>query len=150
MKHEDKLIRILVIEDSDEDFEAFMRVVKSFAGSFYIDRCTDGDTALDFLFHQEEYADPTIAPRPNLILLDLNLPGTDGREVLVAVRNHEKLKLIPIVVFTTSSNQKDVKFCYSQGANGYILKQMGLSALTDSLHTLFRYWFEFSILPELL
>ncbi|WP_293133719.1 response regulator [Microcoleus sp. bin38.metabat.b11b12b14.051] len=150
MKHEDKLIRILVIEDSDEDFEAFMRVVKSFAGSFYIDRCTDGDTALDFLFHEEEYADPTIAPRPNLILLDLNLPGTDGREVLVAVRNHEKLKLIPIVVFTTSSNQKDVKFCYSQGANGYILKQMGLSALTDSLHTLFRYWFEFSILPELL
>lgn len=87
--------------------------------------------------------------RPNLILLDLNLPGTDGREVLAAIRTDQELKLIPIVMFTTSFNQKDVKFCYSQGANGYILKQMGLSALTESLHTFLRYWFEFSVLPEL-
>ncbi|MEG3861950.1 response regulator [Microcoleus sp. herbarium12] len=149
MKYEDKPIRILVIEDSDEDFEAFMRAVKSYEGSFSIDRFTDGDTALEFLFREEEYADAEVVPRPSLIILDLNLPGTDGREVLATIRTHEELNLIPIVVFTTSFNQKDVKYCYKQGANGYILKQMGISALTETIHTLFRYWFEFSILPEL-
>jgi len=149
MKSEDKPISILVIEDSDEDYEAFMRVIKTIAGPFSIYRCEDGDTALDFLFQEENYAEPAIAPRPNLILLDLNLPGTDGREVLATIRSKEELNLIPVVVFTTSFNQKDVKFCYAQGVNGYILKPMGISALTDTLRTLFRYWFEFSMLPEL-
>jgi CheY-like chemotaxis protein len=149
MKSEDKPISILVIEDSDEDYEAFMRVIKTIMGSFSIYRCEDGDTALEFLFQEENYAEPAIAPRPNLILLDLNLPGTDGREVLATIRNKEEFNLIPVVVFTTSFNQKDVKFCYAHGVNGYILKPMGISALTDTLRTLFRYWFDFSILPEL-
>lgn len=149
MKSEDKPMSILVIEDSDEDYEAFLRAIKTLAVSFSIYRCNDGDTALEFLFHEESYADPQTAPRPSLILLDLNLPGTDGREVLATMRTQEELKLIPVVVFTTSFNQKDVKFCYAQGVNGYLLKPMGISQLTDTLHTLFRYWFEFSILPEL-
>ncbi|WP_341739862.1 response regulator [Microcoleus sp. CAWBG640] len=149
MKNEDKPISILVIEDSDEDYEAFQRVVKTFPGSFSIYRCEDGDTALEFLLQEESYADPELAPRPNLIILDLNLPGTDGREVLATIRTKQKLSLIPVVVFTTSFNQKDVKFCYAHGVNGYLLKPMGISALTDTLNTLFRYWFEFSILPEL-
>jgi CheY-like chemotaxis protein len=149
MKNEDKPMSILVIEDSDEDYEAFMRVTKTLAVSFSIYRCNDGDTALEFLLQEESYADPETAPRPNLILLDLNLPGTDGREVLAAIRTNQALNLIPVVVFTTSFNQKDVKFCYAQGVNGYLLKPMGISALTDTLRTLFQYWFEFSILPEL-
>jgi CheY-like chemotaxis protein len=149
MKNEDKLISILVIEDSDEDYEAFMRVVKTLVVPYSIYRCQDGDTALEFMFQEESYADPELAPRPNLILLDLNLPGTDGREVLATIRKNEQFNLIPVVVFTTSFNQKDVKFCYAHGVNGYLLKPMGISALTDTLQTLFRYWFEFSILPEL-
>jgi Response regulator containing a CheY-like receiver domain and an HD-GYP domain len=151
MNSEDKPISILVIEDSDEDYEAFLRVVKTIAGALSIYRCEDGDTALEFLFRAENYTDPAlaIAPRPNLILLDLNLPGTDGREVLATIRNKKEFNLIPVVVFTTSFNQKDVNFCYAQGVNGYILKPMGISALTDTLRTLFRYWFEFSMLPEL-
>ncbi len=148
MKNEDKPISILVIEDSDEDYEAFMRVVKTLAVPFSIYRCHDGDTALEFMFQEESYADPELAPRPNLILLDLNLPGTDGREVLATLRTKQEFNLIPVVVFTTSFNQKDVKFCYDQGVNGYLLKPMGISGLTDTLDTLFRYWFDFSILPE--
>jgi CheY-like chemotaxis protein len=149
MKSEDTPISILVIEDSDEDYEAFLRVIKTLPRTFSIYRCEDGDTALEFLFQEENYADAEIAPRPNLILLDLNLPGTDGREVLAALRTKEDFNLIPVVVFTTSFNQKDVKFCYAKGVNGYILKPMGISDLTDTLQTLFRYWFEFSILPKL-
>ncbi|MBD2294542.1 response regulator [Anabaena sphaerica FACHB-251] len=148
MNSEDKSINILVIEDSDEDFESFKRIMKSLNFTKPIYRCSDGDTALEFLFQEGDYIEPEIAPRPHLILLDLNLPGTDGREVLEAVKNHEELKSIPIVVFTTSSNQKDVKFCYQTGVNNYILKPMGASALTETVNILMRYWFEFSILPE--
>jgi CheY-like chemotaxis protein len=148
MNSDDKSINILVIEDSDEDFESFKRVLKSLNFSKPIYRCRDGDTALEFLFQEGDYIEPETAPRPHLILLDLNLPGTDGREVLETVKNHEELKLIPIVVFTTSSNQKDVKFCYQTGVNNYILKPMGVSALTETVNILMRYWFEFSILPE--
>ncbi|MBK1988527.1 response regulator [Sphaerospermopsis aphanizomenoides BCCUSP55] len=148
MKIEDKNINLLVIEDSDEDFESFIRVLKNL--DFYkpIYRCSDGDTALDFLLQAGDYAKPETAPRPNLILLDLNLPGTDGREVLETLKKNEELKLIPVVVFTTSFNQKDVQFCYEQGVNNYILKPMGLSALTETINILIRYWFEFSVLPE--
>jgi CheY-like chemotaxis protein len=148
MNSEEKSISLLVIEDSQADFESLTRVMKSLNFSYPIYRCANGDTALEFLFQKGDYAEPQTAPRPNLILLDLNLPGTDGRDVLKTLKKNEKLKLIPIVVFTTSFNQKDVKFCYSQGANNYILKPMGVSALTDTINILIRYWFEFSVLPE--
>ncbi|WP_371416766.1 response regulator [Dolichospermum sp. UHCC 0259] len=145
---EEKHISLLIIEDSQADFESLKRVMKSLNFSYPIYRCSNGDAALDFLFQEGDYAEPETAPRPNLILLDLNLPGTDGREVLATIKNHEELKLIPIVVFTTSFNQKDVKFCYNQGVNNYILKPMGLSNLTETINILIRYWFEFSILPD--
>jgi CheY-like chemotaxis protein len=148
MKIDDKDINILVIEDSDEDFASFQRVLKTLNFSFPIYRCSDGDAALDFLFQEGDYIKPKIAPRPNLILLDLNLPGTDGREVLATVKKNEELRMIPIVVFTTSFNQKDVKFCYKQGVNNYILKPMGLSNLTDTINTVIKYWFELSVLPD--
>lgn len=148
MNIEDKHISLLVIEDSQADFESLKRVMKSLDFSYPIYRCSNGDAALEFLFQEGDYAEPKTAPRPNLILLDLNLPGTDGREVLETVKKNAELKLIPIVVFTTSCNQKDIQFCYQQGVNNYILKPMGISALTETINILMRYWFEFSILPD--
>jgi len=148
MNIEEKHISLLVIEDSQADFESLKRVMKSLDFSYPIYRCSNGDAALEFLFQEGDYAEPKIAPRPNLILLDLNLPGTDGREVLETVKKNAELKLIPIVVFTTSCNQKDIQFCYQQGVNNYILKPMGISALTETINILMRYWFEFSILPD--
>ncbi len=147
--HEDKHINILVIEDSDEDYEAFIRVIKTLKVALSVYRCQDGDEALEFIFQEGDADEGVINPSPNLIFLDLNLPGTDGREVLETIRRKPEFNLIPIIVFTTSFNQKDVKFCYNKGVNGYILKPMGLSALTSTLDTLFRYWFELSILPKL-
>jgi CheY-like chemotaxis protein len=148
MNSEEKSISLLVIEDSQADFESLKRVMKSLNFSYPIYRCSNGDAALEFLFQEGDYAEPEKAPRPNLILLDLNLPGTDGREVLATVKKTEELKLIPIIVFTTSGNQKDVQFCYTQGVNNYILKPMGVSALTETINILMKYWFEFSILPD--
>ena len=112
---------LLVIEDSNEDFEAFQRYVRRSPLTIPIYHCVDGDDALAFLDRTGRYSDPQSAPRPGLILLDLNLPGTDGREVLRKIKQDEILKVIPVVVFTTSNNPKDIEACYRQGFNSYVL-----------------------------
>ncbi len=138
---------LLVIEDSNEDFEAFQRYVDRSPLTVPIYRCVDGDDALAFLYRTGRYADPQSAPRPGLILLDLNLPGTDGREVLRKIKQDEILKLIPVVIFTTSNNPKDIETCYGQGANSYIVKPMNFSRLKHSIQILIDYWFDTTILP---
>ena len=138
---------LLVIEDSNEDFEAFQRYVRRSPLTIPIYRCVDGDDALAFLYRTGRYADPQSAPRPGLILLDLNLPGADGREVLRNIKQDETLKLIPVVIFTTSINPKDIEACYRQGVNSYIVKPMNFSRLKRSIQILIEYWFDTTILP---
>ena len=139
---------LLVIEDSDEDFEAFGRIMRKSSVANPIYRCIDGDDALDFLYHTGEYIDLAKAPRPSIILLDLNLPGTDGREVLEQLKQDEEFKTIPVVVFTTSSNPKDIEVCYQYGVNGYILKPIDVKKLTRTLQVFIDYWFEAVLLPD--
>jgi CheY-like chemotaxis protein len=139
---------LLLVEDSDEDFEAFGRIVRKSAVNHPIYRCSDGDEALDFLYNTGEYANFTQTPRPGIIVLDLNLPGTDGREVLAQIKQDENLKTIPVVVFTTSSNPKDIDICYRHGANGYIIKPIDFTKLTKTIQILIDYWFEAVILPD--
>ena len=138
---------LLVIEDSNEDFEAFQRYVRRSPLTIPIYRCVDGDDALAFLYRTGRYADPQSAPRPGLILLDLNLPGADGREVLRNIKQDATLKLIPVVIFTTSNNPKDIEACYRQGVNSYIVKPMNFSRLKRSIQILIEYWFDTTILP---
>jgi CheY-like chemotaxis protein len=80
--------------------------------------------------------------------LDLNLPGLDGREILSQIKQDETLKAIPIVIFTTSSNPKDVKTCYQRGSNGYIMKPIDARKLKHTLERFIEYWFELSALPD--
>ncbi|MEB3829075.1 response regulator [Phormidium sp. CCY1219] len=139
---------LLVVEDSDEDFTALTRVLNScgFTGEIY--RTSDGDEALDFLYHEGEYENQANAPRPALVLIDLNLPGIDGREVIEEVKQHEELKTIPMVVLTTSSSPKDIETCYRYGANSYMLKPIGTQALKQSIQCLMDYWLKTAILPN--
>ncbi len=140
---------LLLIEDSDEDFEAFGRILRNSPISTSIYRCTNGDDALDFLYHTGKYTDSgTKAPRPAIILLDLNLPGTDGRELLREIKQDNTLKTIPVVVLTTSSNPKDITACYQRGANGYIIKPMNFDNLKQAIQMFIKYWFEISVLPD--
>jgi len=139
---------ILVVEDSDEDFAAFTRVIRELEITHQITRACDGDDALDYLYQEGAYADPKSAPRPAIILMDLNLPGTDGREVIQQVKQDDRLKEIPIVAFTTSSNARDIEDCYSYGVNSYMLKPTGVSLLRQTLGELFNYWFQAAILPS--
>jgi CheY-like chemotaxis protein len=132
---------LLVIEDSNEDFEALCRIVDQVSNfSLDVHRCVDGDEALDWLNEASSH--------PDLIILDLNLPGTDGREILVTIKQTKKLRSIPIVVLSTSSNPKDIEACYQSGVNSYMLKPMNINELKDSLRVMLDYWFKAMVLPK--
>jgi len=139
---------ILVVEDSDEDFEVFCRIMLDLSLELSFFRVCDGEDALDYLYQQGSYQDPQLSPRPSIILLDLNLPGTDGRDVIREVKQNQSLKTIPIVVLTTSSSPKDIKTCYEFGANSYLLKPMGLKQLKDAIAIFCQYWLQTAILPS--
>jgi CheY-like chemotaxis protein len=113
-----------------------------------VQRCTNGDQALDYLFRRNEYADPTKSPKPGMILLDLNLPGTDGREVLRVLKDDPVLKTTPVIVLTTSSAEQDIQRCYDYGANSYVQKPVDLRGFVEAMTRLKEYWFEVAVLPK--
>lgn len=139
---------LLLVEDSPEDYEATVRALRKAGLANPIFRCEDGDEALDFLFHRGRFSAPLTSPRPGLILLDLNLPGTDGREVLAAIKAHDSLRLIPVVVMTTSTDDFDVERCYQAGVNSYITKPVDLAGFFRAIQRLKDFWFEVVILPK--
>ncbi|WP_315787911.1 response regulator [Fischerella sp. JS2] len=138
---------LLIAEDSDEDFEVLQLLMEQKAVQNPVYRCTNGDKVLDFLYQEGDYGNSDVAPRPSVILLDLNLPGTDGRDVLEQVKQDQNLKEIPIVVFTTSSNPKDIEFCYQKGANGYLIKPFDSHELEKTFQAFVDYWLEANTAP---
>lgn len=138
---------LLVVEDSNDDFKMLQRLMQRMEVRNPIIRCVDGDEALDFLYQEGSYKDTEGVPKPSVILLDLNLPGIDGRDVLERLKQDGSLKEIPIVVFTTSSSPKDVEFCYQKGANGYLVKPMDVEELQKTVQAFVDYWLEVNIPP---
>jgi CheY-like chemotaxis protein len=139
---------VLIVEDSEEDFQAFVLGLRRAGFSNPVHRCSDGDEALDFLHHRGPYAGTNRAPRPGVVILDLNLPGTDGRTVLAEMKGQEELKTIPVIVFTTSNESRDVDACYRSGANAYVQKPMELKAFISAVETVGQHWFRLATLPE--
>lgn len=135
---------LLVVEDSPEDFALIQRAMQSSNLIVDLRHCIDGDDALEFLHQGGEYRQ---APTPALIILDLNLPGTDGREVLEEMREHPRLAAIPTIVFSNSSNINDVNACYALGANSFIEKPLGPTAFAEVMQQLHSYWLELVRLP---
>ena len=107
----------------------------------------NGEELLEYLRKQGKYAPPADAPRPGLILLDLNMPRKDGRAVLKEIKSDPDLRTIPVVVLTTSKADEDVYRSYDLGVNSYIVKPVTFEALVDILQTLEKYWFEIVALP---
>jgi CheY-like chemotaxis protein len=138
---------ILVVEDSDEDYEATLRAFHKAEVNRPVRRCVDGEEALDYLLCRGRYAESGKAPRPALVLLDLNLPGTDGHEVLEQIKAHCQTRDTPVVVLTTSSSPRDIDACYRHGANSYIIKPVNFERLLGSIRQLNQYWFETVSLP---
>jgi CheY-like chemotaxis protein len=139
---------ILLVEDSPEDYEATVRAFRKSGLKNPIHRCEDGEEALDYLFRRGRYTDPASSPCPGVILLDLNLPGTDGRQVLTEIKNDEQLKKIPVVVLTTSVDERDIDACYRTGANSYIQKPVDVEGFVKAIERLNGWWFEVVILPK--
>lgn len=138
---------ILLVEDSDEDYEIIHWALKKLSIELPVYRCIDGDDALDFLYHRGPYTNLQNAPRPTIILLDLNLTATNGQEVLRQVKNDDALKTIPIIVWTSSSDSDDIEFSFKNGASSYILKPMNLQKLLEAIELLNHYWFGIVALP---
>ena len=139
---------ILIVEDSPEDFETTVRGLTKAGLANPIFHCEDGDDALDFLRRQGKYTSAEDAPRPGIILLDLNLPGTDGREVLAEIKQDSNLKTIPVIVLTTSTDERDIETCYQSGANSYVHKPVGMEGFMQALQRLRAYWFEIVVFPK--
>ena len=131
---------LLVVEDSNADFRLIKRLMRKMDVQNPIYRCKTGDEALELMYQKSEEQAIGLEHHPEIILLDLNLPGTDGRAVLAKLKQDQVLKKIPIVVFTCSSASNDIAFCYAQGANGYMVKPVGLSDLTKTLQAFVDYW----------
>lgn len=138
---------LLLVEDSDEDYVALVRAFRQAGLTVPYNRCRDGDEALEYLRQSGRYATPGTAPRPSLILLDLNLPGTDGREVLRIVKHDVELSSIPIIVMTTSANPADIIECYRQGANGYQVKMANYEGFKREIQSTVDYWFRTAVIP---
>lgn len=113
-----------------------------------IRHCQNGDEALDYLFRRNQFADPETSPRPGIILLDLNMPGTDGREVLAEIKKDVDLRTIPVIVLTTSTDERDIEACYAAGANSYVQKPVGLEGFMQAIQRLHDYWFEIVVYPK--
>lgn len=141
---------LLIVEDSNEDFEALQRFLQRSHLTIPIRRCTNGDEALELLYQVDSRGYYPGALRPGLIVLDLNLPGTDGREVLRRIKQDEMLKTIPVIVFTTSNNPQDIEACYQYGVNSYIVKPINFSQLKRDIQAMVEYWFEVTTLPSYL
>ena len=139
---------ILIVEDNDDDYIATMRAFKKANFANPVRRCTNGDQALDYLFQRGEFSAPGKAPRPGLILLDLNLPGTDGRSVLHTIKAAPELLKIPVVVLTTSNAEQDIEKCYAAGANSYVQKPVDFEGFIRAIARLSEYWLKVSILPK--
>lgn len=138
---------VLVIEDSTEDFTALGRAFRKHGLQNPVLHCEDGDQALEYL---QGYGTSSQWPSglPAIILLDLNMPGTDGRIVLKILKQDPQLFKIPVIIFTTSSNNEDVEECYRLGANSYVTKPINYSALEEKVCLIVRYWLEFNELPS--
>lgn len=130
---------IMLIEDNHDDYEAATRSLKKNKCANPLLWCKSGQEGLDYLFGKGRYSDNENIRTPALILLDLNMPGMDGQQVLERIKNDPNRKSIPVVILTTSNDPKDVKQCYETGASTYIQKPVRFEGLCDAIRTITDY-----------
>jgi CheY-like chemotaxis protein len=143
-----KPVTILMADDDPDDRELTR---EAFAESLLhndLRFVQDGVELLDYLKRRGKYADPASSPRPGLILLDLNMPRMDGREALAAIKSDSELKLIRVVIMTTSKAEEDIARTYTMSAASYITKPVTFAGLVEVIKTLGKYWLEIVELPD--
>jgi CheY-like chemotaxis protein len=149
MKETPKNHLILLVDDDSDDRLLVKDAVAESAQHADLRCLENGEQLLDYLHRRNSYAAPGAAPRPGLILLDLNMPRKDGREALREIKNDPALRRIPVVVFTTSKADTDVAGLYDLGANSFVTKPVQFDRLVDAITRLAQYWFDTVELPAL-
>ncbi len=130
---------IFLVEDDDDDLYLFKKAVENAQLSCTIKRFTNGYELLEYLSLISQYEDVSW---PKVILLDLNMPGFDGRETLKVIFDEPKYRHLPTIIYTTSTNHQDIIDCYKNGAKSYIVKSTSIEELTMCVKNLTNYWFE--------
>jgi CheY-like chemotaxis protein len=139
----DPMPGILVVEDSDEDFDTVQMALKASSLHYVIWRAGNGQACMDLLRGHGR-----VLPRPALVLLDLELPGMDGRDTLSLIKGDSTLRDVPVVVLTTPSNRVDVGCCYQAGANGFHVKPLRHDKHLALLRDVLTYWLGDVLLPN--
>jgi CheY-like chemotaxis protein len=144
MTHDTRLAEILLVEDNEGDIELTREAFEEakFRNNLHI--AEDGDIALDYLFKRNGYEN---AVRPDIILLDLNLPSTDGREVLETIKAEPSLRRIPVIILTSSNADKDVVSSYDLHANCYIVKPVNAAKFMGVVKSVENFWVDIVCLP---
>ena len=138
--------RVLVVEDNPTDVKLLQMGLDQIQSPFVLEVATDGKEAIAALRRTAQDSD--ILESPDLVLLDLNLPGMDGHEVLRIIRADSQLALIPVIVWTCSISGRDILSAYRAGANSYVPKPHSVDETLDLVRTLHHYWLELSLLPS--
>ncbi|HLF47671.1 MAG TPA: response regulator [Chitinophagaceae bacterium] len=139
-----KYVHILLVEDNEGDIVLAKEALQDARIINQVSVSRDGDEALDFLFHKGNYSNSEI---PDLVLLDINMPRVNGFEVLTTMKNDESLKSIPVVMLTTSSSEKDIKFAYEHHANCYITKPVDMEKFIEVVRKVEDFWLSIVKLP---
>ena len=140
-------VEILLVEDNPQDLELALRALKKANLANRIHVARDGAEALDYIFCQGAYAERQIEDAPRVILLDLKLPKVDGLEVLERVKGDARTRRIPVVVLTTSKEQRDVVESYRLGVNSYIVKPVNFDQFVTAVQELGMYWLVLNQMP---
>ena len=143
-----KLSQILLVEDNPAHAEIIRRCFETQQTDPGVHHVSDGDEALDYLFHRNRYANPEEWPLPRIIILDLRLPTIDGFEVLSAIKQSVDCKSIPVIVLTTSKSEEDMVKAYNLNANSYLVKPVDFNTFTKLLGDFGMYWLNWNLSPQ--
>jgi CheY-like chemotaxis protein len=138
---------ILLAEDDADDRMLVKRVLENELGVTDVRTVWNGEDLMEYLRRKGAYASPEEAPRPALILLDLNMPRKDGREALTEIKSDPELRSIPVIVLTTSNSENDVEQSYLAGVNAYVTKPARFSEMVEAFRRLHDFWFGVVRLP---
>jgi two-component system, chemotaxis family, response regulator Rcp1 len=143
MQQPAKLIHILLVEDNPGDVRLTQEAFAEIALPMQLHVAEDGEEAILFLQQQGDYA---LAPRPDMVLLDLNLPKIDGHQVLRYIKNNDSLRKLPVVVLTTSNAEKDISQTYKLHVNAYLVKPIDYEKFTELVQKIEAFWLRTVIL----